>query len=54
MYKYVGAIILKSGPGTKVPVEVMASGSNQAKAIIEAQYSGQIKQWFTTMSQTNR
>ena len=41
-----GRIILKKGPASSVAVRVQASDSTEAKKLIEAQYSGQIKSWF--------
>ena len=44
--EYEGRINLKSG-GNPVIVTVTANTPSEAKKILEAQYSGQIKSWFT-------
>jgi hypothetical protein len=46
---YYGRIMLKSG-GQPVRVQVDAGSPGQAKAIVEAQYSGQMKGWARQMS----
>ena len=46
---YVGRIILKSSPQS-IPVQTEAANPSQAKKIIEAQFAGQIKRWFTNPS----
>lgn len=50
-YIYYGKIYLRSG-GLPIGVQVMATSNSAAKKAIEAQYSGQIKQWARQMSKT--
>ena len=46
---YQGAIRLKSG-GHQITVQCIATSPSAAKSTIEAQYSGQIKQWYRHMA----
>jgi len=47
---YVGRIVLKGGTGQSIPVQTEANSPKQAKTIIEAQFAGRIKRWFTNPS----